>query len=387
MDFLHRGSIEGKRGAPLPAAQNKPFLYFISPKSAVDFTARYHSVMDDRARLLLKLIVERYISDGEPIGSRTLSKTAGLELSPASIRNVMADLEEQGFIASPHTSAGRIPTPRGYRMFVDSLIVTQPLAQLSIAHVQDELRAAMQPQQMVSAAAKMLSELSAFAGVVATPKREATFRQIEFVRLAEKRILLIIVTPDGDVQNRVLITERAYSPSQLVEAANFLNANYAGRSLGEIRSRLADELLRLRQDVTALMAAAVEAGDDALNGASHESVVLSGERKLFNTHDLTGNMKTVRRLFDLFEQKSQIAHLLDIAQRAEGVQIFIGGESGVSPLDELSLVTAPYTVNGKIVGTLGVIGPTRMAYERVIPIVDITAKLLSGVLSAQSGNG
>ncbi len=343
--------------------------------------------MDDRARLLLKLIVERYISDGEPIGSRTLSKTSGLELSPASIRNVMADLEEQGFIASPHTSAGRIPTPRGYRMFVDRLVVTQPLAQLSIAHVQEELRAAMQPQQMVSAAAKMLSELSAFAGVVATPKREATFRQIEFVRLAEKRILLIIVTPDGDVQNRVLITERAYSPSQLVEAANFLNANYAGRSLSEIRSRLAEELLRLREDVTALMAAAVEAGDDALNGAAHESVVLSGERKLFNTHDLTGNMNTVRRLFDLFEQKSQLAHLLDMAQRAEGVQIFIGGESGVSPLDELSLVTAPYTVNGKVVGTLGVIGPTRMAYERVIPIVDITAKLLSGVLSAQSGNG
>jgi heat-inducible transcriptional repressor len=343
--------------------------------------------MDDRARLLLKLIVERYISDGEPIGSRTLSKHPGLELSPASIRNVMADLEEQGFIASPHTSAGRIPTPRGYRMFVDSLIVTQPLAQLSISHVHEELRAAMQPQQTVNAAAKMLSELSAFAGVVATPRREAVFRQIEFVRLADKRILLIIVTPDGDVQNRVLITERVYSPSQLIEAANFLNSNYAGRSIAEIRSRLAEEMLRLRQDVTSLMAAAVEAGDEALNANAQETVVLSGERKLFNTHDLTGNMDTVRRLFDLFEQKSQIAHLLDIAQRAEGVQIFIGGESGVSSLDELSVVTAPYTVNGQVVGTLGVIGPTRMAYERVIPIVDITAKLLSGVLSAQSGTG
>ncbi len=342
--------------------------------------------MDDRARLLLKLIVERYISDGEPIGSRTLSKSSGLELSPASIRNVMADLEEQGFIASPHTSAGRVPTARGYRMFVDSLIVTQPMELLAIAQVKEEFRAAMQPQQTVNAAAKMLSELSAFAGVVATPKREAVFRQLEFVRLADKRILLIIVTPDGDVQNRVLITERVYSSSQLVEAANFLNSHYAGRTMTEIRARLGDEMRQLREDVTALMAAAVEAGGEALHASGSESVVLSGERKLFTTHDLTGNMSTVRRLFDLFEQKSQIAHLLDIAQHSEGVQIFIGGESGVSALDELSIVTAPYTVNGHVVGTLGVIGPTRMAYERVIPIVDITAKLLSGALSMQSAS-
>ncbi len=342
--------------------------------------------MDARSKLLLKLIIERYITDGEPIGSRTLSKHSGLELSPASIRNVMADLEEQGFIASPHTSAGRVPTPRGYRMFVDSLIVTQPLERLEISHVQEELAASMQPHQTVNAAAKMLSELSAFAGVVATPRREPVFRQVEFVRLSDKRILLIIVTPEGDVQNRVLVTERSYSPSQLVEAANFLNTHYAGRAMSEVRARIGEELRQLREDVTALMTAAVEAGGEALHQAGGETVVLAGERKLFNTHDLTGNMDTVRRLFDLFEQKHQLAHLLDMAHGAQGLQIFIGGESGSSALDELSMVTAPYTVNGQIVGTLGVIGPTRMAYERVIPIVDITAKLLSGALSAQITN-
>jgi heat-inducible transcriptional repressor len=341
--------------------------------------------MDERARFLLKLIVERYISDGEPVGSRTLSKTSGLELSPASIRNVMADLEEQGFIASPHTSAGRVPTARGYRMFVDSLIVTKPLESAAISQAKEELSAALQPQQTMSAAAKLLSDLSAFAGVVVTPKREPVFKQIEFILLGEKRILLVIVTPDGDVQNRMLITEKNYSHAQLIEVANYVNTHFAGRAIPEAREHLAQELRKLREDISSLMAATLEAGNDALQPSADTAVVLSGERRLLNTNDLTHNMDTVRRMFDLFEHRWQIAQLLDIAQRSNGVQIFIGGEAGVSPLDELSLVSAPYQVDGKVVGTLGVIGPTRMAYERVIPIVDITAKLLSSALSQQMG--
>jgi heat-inducible transcriptional repressor len=340
--------------------------------------------MDDRARFLLKMIIERYISDGEPVGSRTLSKTSGLELSPASIRNVMADLEEQGFIASPHTSAGRIPTPRGYRMFVDSLIVTKPLERIEISQAQEEFRSALQPQQTMTTAAKLLSDLSAFAGVVVTPRREPAFRQIEFMRLGEQRILLIIVTPDGDVQNRILLTERPYTQSQLIEVANYLNTNFAGRAISEVRQQLAAEMQRLQTDISALMAATIEAGDAALSPNDEANVLLAGERKLLDTDDLTSNMTTVRKLLDLFERRSQIANLLAHAQHAQGVQIFIGGESSMSSLDELSLVSAPYKVDGHVVGTLGVIGPTRMAYERVIPIVDITAKLLSNALSLQS---
>jgi heat-inducible transcriptional repressor len=339
--------------------------------------------MDDRARILLKLIVERYIADGEPVGSRTLAKTSGLELSPASIRNVMADLEEQGFIASPHTSAGRIPTPRGYRLFVDSLLVTQPLESVAITHAKEEMRATMQPQEAVTAAAKMLSELSAFAGVVVTPRREPVFKQIEFMRLNDKRVLLIIVTPDGDVQNRVLSTEKNFAPSELVEVANYVNAHFAGKTIPQIRLALAEDLKRLREDISSLMSATIDAGDNALRSGPGAGVVVAGERRLLDANDLTSNMATVRRMFDLFEQRTQLATLLDLAQRSEGVQIFIGGESGTTPLDELSLVSAPYHVEGRVVGTLGVIGPTRMAYERVIPIVDVTAKLLSSALSAQ----
>ncbi len=341
--------------------------------------------MDDRARLLLKVIVERYISDGEPVGSRTLSRASGLELSPASIRNVMADLEEQGFITSPHTSAGRVPTARGYRLFVDSLVVTQPLEKLAINQAQEEFHAAMQPQQTVNAAAKLLSDLSAFAGVVVTPRREPVFRQIEFVRLGDKRVLLIIVTPEGDVQNRILLTDRNYTQSQLAEVSNYVNTHFVGRAVSEVRAHLAEELMRLREDISALMAAAIEAGDDALRPSADSNMVFAGERRLLETNDLTSNMASVRRLFDLFEKRTQIAQLFDLAQKSDGVQIFIGGESGTASIEELSVVSAPYKVDGRIVGTLGVIGPTRMAYERVIPIVDITAKLLSSALSNQMG--
>ncbi|AKZ62336.1 HrcA family transcriptional regulator [Herbaspirillum hiltneri N3] len=345
--------------------------------------------LDNRAQTLLKALVERYIADGQPVGSRALSKISGLELSPATIRNVMADLEEMGFVASPHTSAGRVPTPRGYRVFVDTLLTidsVDAIGSLDEAALETKLQSRSQissPQKIISNAAQVLSSLSQFAGVVMTPKRESIFKQIEFLRLSEKRILLVIVGPGGDVQNRLLLTEVDYTPSQLVQAANYINQHYGGLGFDEVRLRLQNELRQLRDDMTSLMQAAVEAGSDAMADDS-DNVVISGERNLLSVADLSSNMTSLRKLFDMFEQKTSLMQLLDVSSKATGVQIFIGGESQLVPMDDMSIVTAPYEVNGKIVGTLGVIGPTRMAYERVIPIVDITAKLLSSALSGNN---
>jgi heat-inducible transcriptional repressor len=336
--------------------------------------------LDNRAQTLLKALVERYIADGQPVGSRALSKISGLDLSPATIRNIMADLEEMGYVASPHTSAGRVPTPRGYRIFVDTLLTVQHLDEHS---VEARMRLpAQQPQKVIANAAQMLSSLSQFAGVVQSPRRESAFQQIEFLRLSEKRILLVIVDPRGDVQNRLLLTDVDYSPSQLTESANYLNQNFAGLSLDDVRARLTGELRQLQGDIARLMQAAVEAGSDAM--AESDGVVIAGERNLLSVSDLSSNMSSLRQMFEMFEQKTGLMQLLDVSSKAGGVQIFIGGESSLVPLDEMSVVTAPYEVNGRIVGTLGVIGPTRMAYERVIPIVDITAKLLSNALSHSS---
>jgi heat-inducible transcriptional repressor len=334
--------------------------------------------LDTRAQTLLKALVERYIADGQPVGSRALSKISGLDLSPATIRNIMADLEEMGYVASPHTSAGRIPTPRGYRIFVDTLLTVQHIDEHAV-----ESRMRMpnqQPQKIISNAAQMLSSLSQFAGVVLSPRRESVFQQIEFLRLSEKRILLVIVDPRGDVQNRLLLTDADYTPSQLIQSANYINQNYGGLSFDQVRRRVTDELKQLSDDMSRLMQAAVEAGSEAMSDHSTD-MVISGERNLLSVSDLSSNMTSLRQMFDMFEQKTGLMQLLDVSSKATGVQIFIGGESNLVPMDEMSVVTAPYEVNGKIVGTLGVIGPTRMAYERVIPIVDITAKLLSNALS------
>jgi heat-inducible transcriptional repressor len=338
-------------------------------------------MLDARAQHLLKTLVERYVAEGQPVGSRSLSKHSGLDLSPATIRNVMADLEEMGLIASPHTSAGRMPTPRGYRFFVDTLMVVKPLEQREIHRLEGELEGD-RPQQIVNAAASVLSQLTHFAGVVMTPRRrEAAFRHLEFLRLSDRRVLLIVVTPEGDVQNRILHTDHSYTSTQLIEATNFFNHNFAGHSFHAIRDRLAAELSALRDDIADLMKFAVEVGEGALQEG--DTLVVTGERNLLNTQDLSSNMDRLRQLFDLFEQKTSLLHLLDESQKAQGVQIYIGGESGLVPLDECSVVTAPYEVGGQVIGTLGVIGPTRMAYERVIPIVDVTAKLLSNALSQQ----
>jgi heat-inducible transcriptional repressor len=334
--------------------------------------------LDTRAQTLLKALVERYIADGQPVGSRALSKISGLDLSPATIRNIMADLEELGYVASPHTSAGRVPTPRGYRIFVDTLLTVQHIDEQAM-DARMRLQAP-QPQKMISNAAQMLSSLSQFAGVVLSPRRESVFQQIEFLRLGEKRILLVIVAPNGDVQNRLLLTDVDYSPAQLVQSANYINQNYGGLGFDEVHTRLQAELRQLRDNMSRLMQVAVEAGSEAMNDDTG-NMVISGERNLLSVSDLSSNMTSLRQMFEMFEQKTGLMQLLDVSAKASGVQIYIGGESSLVPMDEMSVVTAPYTANGKIVGTLGVIGPTRMAYERVIPIVDITAKLLSNALS------
>jgi heat-inducible transcriptional repressor len=336
-------------------------------------------MLDERARLLLKALVERYIADGQPVGSRTLSKASGLDLSPATIRNVMSDLEDLGLIVSPHTSAGRIPTARGYRLFVDTMLTMQRDQYSALNSLGAPRLAPDQPQKVFSNAANILSNLSQFVGVVMAPRRTSVFRHIEFLRLSEKRILVIIVSPDGDVQNRVIFTETDYTQTQLIEAANFLNSHYAGMAIEEVRERLQNEVEALRGEIASLMQAAVQVSSEAIE--SRDEVVISGERNLLAVSDFSSDMGNLRKLFDLFEQKAQLMRLLDVSSRAEGVRIYIGGESQVVPYQELSIVTAPYEVDGKVVGTLGVIGPMRMPYEKMIQIVDITAKMVSSALS------
>lgn len=341
-------------------------------------------MLDERARALLKTLVERYIEGGQPVGSRTLSRASGLELSPATIRNVMSDLEELGLIASPHTSAGRIPTARGYRLFVDTMLTAQPQA-LPAAPLDAPFEVQLhpdQPQRVIANAAQLLSSLSSFVGVITAPKKQTVFHHIEFMRLSERRVLVIIVAPDGDVQNRVIVTAKDHSQADLQEASQYLTTHYAGLTLEAVRERLKTEVDALRGEIAALMQAAVQAGSDAV-AESSEQVVVSGERNLLAVQDFSSDMTSLRRLFDLFERKTELMRLLDGSDRAEGVRIYIGGESRIVPFEELSVVSAPYAVDGTVVGTLAVIGPTRMPYDRMIRIVDITSRLVSNALSAK----
>jgi heat-inducible transcriptional repressor len=286
----------------------------------------------------------------------------------------MSDLEELGLIASPHTSAGRVPTNRGYRLFVDTMLTVQKGELLTQRLAPD------QPQKVIANAANMLSSLSHYVGVVMAPKRASVFRHIEFLRLSEKRVLLIIVSPEGDVQNRVIFTEADYSQSQLIEASNYLNAHYAGMAIEQVRMRVKQELVNLQTEIASLMQAAVQMSSEALS-EDEGDVVISGERNLLSVSDFSSDMGNLRQAFDLFEQKTQLMRLLDVSSQADGVRIFIGGESQFVPMQELSVVSAPYEVDGHVVGTLGVIGPTRMPYERMIQIVDITSKMVGNALS------
>ena len=338
--------------------------------------------MDARHRDVLIAVIREYVDSTEPVGSRVLAQRHFPNLSAATLRNVMADLEEMGLVASPHTSAGRVPTAKGYRLFVDRMLTIRPLEEGTLHELEHSLQPDS-PQRIAQSASSLLSELTHFAGVVITPQRlDVAFRQIEFLRLSERRILLILVTMDGDVQNHLLNPSRDYSPTELIEAANFLNQHYAGQGLSSIAQRMESELHQLKGDITELMAAAIRFGQSAMSDAP-ASVVIAGGTNLLNVSDLSDDLTRLRELFETFERKTEILELLSQSRNAQGVSIFIGEESGVMTLGECSIVTAPYCINGQVVGTLGVVGPTRMAYERVIPIVDITSRLVSSALSYQ----
>ena len=338
--------------------------------------------MNERAQHFLKVLIERYIRDGQPVGSRTLARDAGMDLSPATVRNVMSDLEELGFVASPHTSAGRIPTVPGYRMFVDSLISLKPPEALELSRLRDRLGGDYDPQGAVESASRLLSDLTHLAGVVMVPRHDRiVVRQIEFVPLSSTRVLTILVTSQGEILNRIIETSRRFSRSELEQASNLINANYAGKDLEAMRRELVAEMERTRQDLDSIMVQALEMAENALSD-DEEDFVVAGQTNLMDFDELA-QMDRLRQLFDAFTEKQEILHLLDRCLRGDGVQIFIGEESGYDTLETCSVVTAPYRINDQVVGVLGVIGPTRMRYDRVIPIVDVTAKLLGAALKSR----
>ena len=333
--------------------------------------------LDTRAQSLLKTLITHHIGDGQPVGSKTLSASSGLDLSPASIRNIMKDLEDAGFVSSPHTSAGRIPTNKGYRLFVDSLVTVQSLDDLEISSLKNQLITS-DNKHLISSAANTLSELTKFAGIVMIPKaKKIKYKHIEFIGLSERRVLVIIVTDDGNVQNRVLYTKHDYDKASLTEASNYFNKEFSGYSIEEAKIRLTDDLKNMKTNISDLMSSAINsAADDGDGHDDSNHIVMSGQTKLLETAELSQNVASIRKILEIFEKKTALLKLLESSHHANGIQIFIGEESGYQALDECSVITAPYEAYGEVLGILGVIGPTRMAYERVIPIVDITAKLL-----------
>jgi heat-inducible transcriptional repressor len=337
--------------------------------------------ISERAQHMLRVLIDRYVREGQPVGSRTLAREAGLELSPATIRNVMSDLEELGFIRAPHTSAGRVPTVQGYRFFVDTLLKVQPLDITSVEKMRLEFQAKQAPKNLIESASELLSGITHLAGVVTLPKHEhALFRRVEFLPLSEKRVLAILVTSEGEVQNRMITTDRQCSASELQQASNYLNRLFQGKDLGAVRSTLLSEMQEARSTMNRMMMTAIQMADQVLEEKQSEDYVMAGQTNLMEFHELC-DIEKLRNLFDAFNQKREILHLLDQCVHGDGIQIFIGDESGYQTLDECSMVTAPYQVDGEVVGVLGVIGPTRMAYERVIPIVDATARLLGAALN------
>ena len=343
-------------------------------------------LLSDRAQQLLKLLVEHYIRDGQPVGSRTLSRDLGVRLSAATIRNVMADLEEHGFVTSPHTSAGRIPTDKGYRFFVDTLLKFEPVDDSRVFEIQQLLGQHVDdPKALVAAASKMLSTVTRLAGVVTIPRQShAALTQMEFVPLSGNRALAILIVNGREVQNRILQLERNFSAEELRRASNYLNQEFGGKELTQVREHLLTQLKETRETLNQLMLDAVRLAQQVVvpKESARMEYVMAGETNLMEFAELS-NVEKLRRLFEAFTQQRDILHLLDQSLHAEGVQIFIGQESGYTILDDCSVVTAPYTLDREVVGVLGVIGPTRMAYERIIPIVDVTAKLLGAALNSR----
>lgn len=342
---------------------------------------------NDRAQHLLRVLIQRFIREGQPVGSRTLSKDAGLDLSPATIRNVMSDLEDMGLVSAPHTSAGRVPTPKGYRLFVDTLVRYRQPKDSDLEKLKTQLTdAGDDPGALVNSVSQMLSDVTSLAGIVSVPKgQHATLRQIEFLPLSDNRILVILVINDREVQNRILHMDRGYSSSELTQAANFINEHYSGVELPTLRDQIVADLDKLRASMNQAMVDIISVAQSAMHEAPESSsdFVLAGETNLMDFAELS-DIDTLRRLFDAFSKKRLILDLLDRSIHADGVRVFIGEESGFTILDDCSVVTAPYHLDRDTIGVLGVIGPTRMAYDRVVPIVDLTARLLGAAINPRN---
>ena len=338
--------------------------------------------ISEKAQYLLKALVERYIVDGQPVASKKLAGSSELPVSPATARNIMADLEERGFLLSPHTSAGRIPTPKAYRFFVDSLIRVEPMADVDLKSLTKNLDPDMTAQELVESASGILSEITRLAGLVTIPRREQVLlRHVEFLPLGGDRVLVILVLDDHEVQNRVIHTKEAYTEIQLREASNYINHHFSGKTLSHIRKQLITSMRSDRESMDSLMHTTLEVAEQAFESDEQADFVLAGQDNLFELGQ-GQRLEDIRELFRAFSLKGDILHLLDRCMNSDGVQLFIGNESGYELLDECSVVTSPYQVEGQLVGVLGVIGPTRMAYDRIIPIVDATARVLSAALES-----
>ncbi len=337
--------------------------------------------LDPRARQLLRTLIARYIRDGEPVGSQTLARHAGLDVSPATIRNILGDLEDIGLLSAPHVSAGRIPTAQGYRVFVDTLLQVKPLAESEVTRLRSELPAGSGTQHLLGNASELLSAMSHFVGVVSVPRREQfAFKHIDFVPLDPNRVMAILVFADNDVQNRILQVRRAYEPGELERVANYMNAHFAGIPLADIRAMLVHELKFARSEMEVLLARTVELAEQALTPLPiDDDMLLAGQTRLMGVQELS-DVDRLRELFEAFARKREILQLLERTIQAQGVRIFIGEETGLAPLESVSLVTAPYMAGGRVLGVLGVIGPTRMAYDRVIPVVQAAADVLGAAL-------
>ena len=339
--------------------------------------------LNERSQQLFKVLVEHYISDGQPVGSKTLANDKKINLSPATVRNVMAELEDLGLIVSPHTSAGRVPTRQGYRLFVDNLVTVKPLRGKAVEKLRHEMGIDDSRDGLIAKASSVLSGMTRMAGVVTIPRREAVIlRHIEFLPLTSNRILVIMVVNEQEVQNRVINTERAFSESELVKTANFLNREFKGQDLAQIRQVVLERMKQERDDMQEIMKMAIQMTDNVVEEKSHEDYIMAGQTNLMEYAEMA-NMEKLRQLFDAFNAKRDVLHVLDQSINAEGMQIFIGEESGYSAFDGCSVITSPYKVSDEVVGVLGVIGPTRMAYDKVIPLVDVTAKLLGSLLSSE----
>lgn len=347
-----------------------------------------HPTLNERAQHLLKVLIEHYLEDGSPVGSRTLSRESTLALSPATIRNVMADLEDLGLVTSPHTSAGRVPTHEGLRFFVDSLITVEPLEKALTRRMQHELLSGTgegTSSQLVATASNLLSGITHLAGLVTLPRqRQALLHQIEFLPLSNRRVLVVLVTGEREVQNRIIEVEKEFDANELTRAANFLNRHYRGRPLDAIQHDLLQDLRQVREDIDQRMMSALALAEQALDKPENRDgdFVVAGQTNLIGLAELS-SMQQLKQLFEAFQEKRSVLHLLDRCERAEGVQIFIGHESGYQAFDQCSLVTAPYYKNEEPVGVLGVIGPTRIHYERIIPVVDATARILTAALNSR----